>query len=117
MRFKADENLPEEFPEMFRDAGWDAVSVYEQELGGKVDERIASVCATESRILITLDVGFANIRAYPLKDYPGIIGLRLRRQDKPAVLEVARRLIGMLASRPITRELWIVDEQRIRIRT
>jgi hypothetical protein len=34
MRFKTDENLPEEFAEILRTAGWDALSVVEQQLGG-----------------------------------------------------------------------------------
>ncbi len=37
MRFKTDENLPEEIAEILRAAGWDAFSVIEQQLGGKVD--------------------------------------------------------------------------------
>lgn len=117
MQFKTDENLPEEFAQTLRDAGWDAWSVYEQELGGEVDKRIASICVAESRILVTLDVGFGNIKAYSPTAYPGIIILRLRRQDKPAVLEVARRLVAMLRLRPILHELWIVDEERVRVRT
>ncbi len=117
MRFKTDENLPEELAQSLRDAGWDGLSVYEQDLGGNVDARIATICASETRILSTLDVGFGNIKAYPPSAYPGIIVLRLKRQDKPIVLEVARRLIAALRLRSITNELWIVDEERIRVRS
>src|SRR3954463_11913316 len=61
MRFKTDENLPEEFAEVFRAAGWDALSVVEQQLGGTVDPKIARICVAERRALITLDLGFADI--------------------------------------------------------
>jgi predicted nuclease of predicted toxin-antitoxin system len=117
MRFKTDENLPEEVAEALRDAGWNALSVGQQRLSGRDDAHIASVCAEEARILVTLDVGFGNIKSYPPSHYPGIIVLRLRRQDKPAVLSVARRLIEALRIRSVANELWIVDDERIRVRT
>lgn len=82
-----------------------------------MDTTIAQICAAESRILVTLDVGFGNIRAYPPGNYPGMIVLRLRRQDKPTVLEVTRRLIASLQLRSVANSLWIVDEERIRVRS
>ena len=42
--------------------------------------------------------------------------MRLGRQDKPSVLAVAHRLVMALHERSIDRELWIVDDRRIRIR-
>jgi predicted nuclease of predicted toxin-antitoxin system len=117
MRFKTDENLPEEFAQTLREEGWDALSVYEQNLGGNPDPRIAEVCIAEARVLITLDLGFANIKAYPPHDTPGTIVLRLKRQDKLAVLEVARRLASALRLRPIVNQLWVVDHERIRVRS
>jgi predicted nuclease of predicted toxin-antitoxin system len=86
MRFKIDENLPEELVQLLRDAGWDATSVVEQELGGSDDPKIRDVCDAEGRILITFDRGFSNIRAYVPELHPGFIVFRLRSQDKPHVL-------------------------------
>jgi predicted nuclease of predicted toxin-antitoxin system len=116
MRFKTDENLPEEFAELLRAAGWDALSIVEQQLGGTVDPQIATICQAESRILVTLDLGFADIRMYPPAQYPGLIVLRPSAQDKPRVLALANRLIMALRDRTINHELWIVDDRRIRIR-
>jgi hypothetical protein len=42
MKFKTDENLPVEFAEEFREAGHDAVSVYDQRLTGRPDVDIRS---------------------------------------------------------------------------
>ena len=117
MRFKTDENLPEEFAEVFRLAGWDAVSVVQQQLDGNADPKIARVCIAEARVLVTLDVGFADIRSYPPRDYAGIIVLRAQQQDKQSVLAIANRVVMALREHPIDRELWIVDERRIRIRS
>ena len=77
---------------------------------------IASVCQRERCALVTLDIGFSDIRMYPPKLYPGLIVLRLRQQEKPRVLEVLRHLIPVLASERLEHRLWIVEEDRIRIR-
>jgi len=65
---------------------------------------------------VTLDLDFADIRAYLPVDYAGVIVFRLRRQDKPHILEVCAQLLLLLARQPLTQRLWIVEEDRIRIR-
>jgi predicted nuclease of predicted toxin-antitoxin system len=117
MRFKTDENLPEEFAQILRAANWDALSVVEQRLRGSVDSEIARICQSEERVLITLDIGFADIRSYPPREYIGIIALRPARQDKPSILAIASRIVMALNDHPINHELWIVDDRRIRIRS
>lgn len=117
MRFKTDENLPEEFAAILRAAGWDALSVIGQELGGRVDPHIAAICRDESRVLVTLDLGFADIRTYPPGDCDGLIVLRPSSQDKHCILALANRLVMALREHPIDRELWVVDDRRIRIRS
>lgn len=117
MRFKTDENLPEEFAEILRAAGWDALSVIEQQLGGTLDPRIASICKAESRVLVTLDLGFGDIRTYSPADYAGVIVFRPLSQDKRSMLAIANRLVMALREHPIDRELWVVDDRRIRIRS
>ena len=88
----------------------------QQDLGGKADTDIASICQRERRALVTLDMDFADIRTYPPKQFSGLIVLRLRRQDKPRVLEVLSHLVPVLSSEPPEHRLWIVEEDRIRIR-
>ena len=116
MEFKVDENLPVEVADLLRQVGYDAVTVFEQHLEGSPDSDIASACQEEGRTLITLDTDFADIRAYPPAQFPGLIVLRLHRQDKPHVLEVIERLIPLLSSEPLEHLLWIVEETRLRIR-
>lgn len=117
MRFKVDENLPIEVADLLRQVGYDAVTALEQHLGGASDSDIASLCQEEGRILITLDTDFADIRAYPPAQFPGLMVLRLHSQDKPHVLEIIGRLLPLLASEPLERLLWIVGETRVRIRS
>jgi predicted nuclease of predicted toxin-antitoxin system len=116
IKFKVDENLPVEVAGSLRQAGYDAATVSEQHLAGSPDSDIAFVCQQEGRALITLDTGFADIRTYPPEQFPGLIVLRLRWQDKSHVLEILDRLIPMLSSEPLEHLLWIVDETHIRIR-
>ena len=81
------------------------------------DPKIAQISVAEHRALITLDLGFADIRTYPPNDYAGIIVLRPGQQDKTSVLAIANRLVMALRDHPIENELWIVDDRRIRIRS
>ena len=116
MRFKIDENLPIEVADLLKSAGHEAVTVFEQGLGGASDNEIISACRQESRAILTLDAGFADIRTYPPKEFSGVVVLRLSRQDKPNVLRVIKSLMPVLALESVERSLWIVEENRIRIR-
>lgn len=115
MKFKIDENLPEESAGYFRSRGFDCHSVFDESISGFPDASIASVCQAEDRILITLDVDFANIMNYPPTDYPGIIVLRLRRQDKVSLMAFLPRVVDLLGREEIAGRLWIMDEGRTRI--
>ena len=83
---------------------------------GSADPSIATICQDEQRILITLDLDFANIKTHPPQDYHGIIVLRLARQDRDTVLAIMPRILVLLQAEPIAQRLWIVDETRTRIR-
>ena len=116
MKIKVDENLPIEVARMLNDAGHDALSVLDQSMGGASDEEIAGICKNEDRILITLDVGFSDIRVHPPRENPGLIVFRLRRMNKAYVLDMVGRVMEALGREEIDGRLWIVDESRIRIR-
>lgn len=116
MRFKVDENLPVEVAHLLREAGHEATTVLDQHLGGTDDWTVASICQQEARALVTLDLDFSDIRTYPPTHYAGVVVLRLMRQDKPHVLEVCARMIPLLSDEPLAQRLWIVEENRIRIR-
>lgn len=116
MRCKLDENLPSDAADLLSEAGHDAISVLAQGLGGDRDTVIAAACAAENRILITADTDFADIRAYPPRESPGIVVLRLRSQRKDWVLRAVRQLSRVLENESPRQRLWIVEEDRIRVR-
>jgi predicted nuclease of predicted toxin-antitoxin system len=116
VKFKVDENLPDEFVALLSEAMHDTMSVNTEGLQGKKDHELLQVCAREGRILITLDLDFADIRAYPPQHYPGFIVLRVARQDKENLIQVFKRAIPLIGKEPLEQHLWIVEETRIRIR-
>jgi len=115
-KFKVDENLPVDVADLLRQGGYDALTVHDENLVGTSDAKLASVCRDEKRTLVTLDTDFADIGAYPPKDYSGFIVLRLKMQDKQHVVKVFNRLMKMLPVEKLVQQLWIVDENRIRVR-
>jgi len=64
MDFKIDENLPIEVARVFAEAGHSGSTAMEEGLGGSSDQAIAEKCQAEGLVLVTLDVGFADIGTY-----------------------------------------------------
>lgn len=116
MRFKVDENLPQEIADLLRQAQHDAVTVYDQQLAGVQDQEILDVCGKEARALVTLDLDFADIRTYPPQQFRGLIVLRTHYQDKPHLIQVMKGILPLMEREPIDRQLRIVEESRVRIR-
>lgn len=116
MNFKLDENMPVEAADLLRAVGHDATTVFDEDLAGADDKAIAARVVVEGRALITTDLDFADIRAYPPREYCGIIVIRGKRQDKSFLLERVRHLLGLLQTEPLTQALWIVTPYRVRIR-
>ncbi|MFP5307149.1 MAG: DUF5615 family PIN-like protein, partial [Gammaproteobacteria bacterium] len=65
MKFKLDENLSPTLANLFAGVADDVHSVTEQALNGQPDTRVIDVCRREGRTLLTLDLDFSNIHAYP----------------------------------------------------
>jgi len=115
VKFKLDENLSPTLSDAFAADGHDAHSVVEQALGGEKDGRVIEVCAREGRVLVTLDLDFANIQRYPPAIYPGIAVLRLGTQAHSAVEKAIGQMLALLHRERLAGTLWIVEDVRIRI--
>lgn len=116
MRFKTDENLPLEVCDLLQEAGHNAVSLFAQQFGGRPDCDVALICRSENRALITLDNDFADILTYPPDKYPGIIVIRSEKQSKPSILAFIIRIIEVIKSETVDGKLWIIEQNRIRVR-
>lgn len=73
MKFRIDENLPVELVSLFEKGGYEADSVLSESIGGCADEDLFNICQTESRVIVTLDLDFADIRRYPPERSSGIV--------------------------------------------
>ncbi|MGH7687109.1 MAG: DUF5615 family PIN-like protein [Candidatus Dormibacteria bacterium] len=60
MRIKLDENLGRRAAEAFRAAGHDVATAHEQQLTSATDQEVFDVCVSEGRLLVSLDIDFAN---------------------------------------------------------
>ena len=116
MRFKVDEYLPAQCVDQVRDTGHAALSVHDQGLSGAPDPRVAEVCTAEERVLVSLDLDFADIRTYPPSESAGIIVFRLRSQDAVTLRRVVDRLLVLLPDESPAGRLWVVEEDKVRIR-
>ncbi len=101
---------------VFSEAGHDAMTAIAQDLGGKPDASLFETCCREGRALVTLDKGFADIRAYPPQEHAGVIVLKLNSQSLAGVVEIIGRVIRLLEDHPIEGTLWIVDDNKVRFR-
>ena len=77
MRFKLDENMPNDLAIFLNEIGHDVKTVNEEGLSGSPDERLLPVAHQEKRIFLTFDLDFADVRAYPPNTHSGIIVFRL----------------------------------------
>jgi predicted nuclease of predicted toxin-antitoxin system len=116
MRAKLDENLPIEAAELLRTAGWECDSVHDEGLAGAGDPEVAAACQTGARVLFTLDLDFADIRAYPPSEYVGIVVLRPAEPSRRQVLELVSRVLPVLSEEWMAHRLWIVEPARVRVR-
>jgi predicted nuclease of predicted toxin-antitoxin system len=113
-KLKLDENLPRDALLVLQAAGYDALSVFDQRLGGVVDQVLFDVCRAEGRTIVTLDLDFSNVRVFNPTGHPGVIVLRPHSQDVVSIVALVKRMLVALASEPIAGTLWIVEDDRIR---
>ena len=115
-RFKLDEYLHRDAKALLLAAGHDAETATDEHLGGNPDLKVLDACRTESRILITLDLDFADIRLYPPSTHPGVWVLRPATQSIENTLSVLKGALALLETEETARRLWIVEPGRVRIR-
>ena len=115
MKVKLDENLGVMGAVFLKAAGFDVVTVADQNLLSRPDADLARICATEGRCLVTLDRDFSDPLRYPPSRYAGIIVVRLPGQFRLPQLERALALVVEASKQTDVRgRLWIAEVDRIR---
>jgi predicted nuclease of predicted toxin-antitoxin system len=115
VKFKLDENLGRTAFLAFEAAGHDVSTVHLQRMSGAPDNTVFAVCRDEGRILVTLDLDFANPLTFDPRTAAGVAVLRLPKNHAPSDISVVvQRLLAELGSRSMAGALWIVRADRIR---
>ena len=92
-KFKLDENFGREMQQIFRERGFDADTVRDENLHGARDLRVLQAATAEDRILVTRDQDFANVLIFPPEETAGIAVIRVPGRVALALL---RKLISAL---------------------
>ena len=116
VRFKLDENLPRDVEALLRDAGHDVQTVLEERLGGSPDPDVLEACRGESRVLITFDLDFSDIRLYPPAGHSGVWVLRPHTQSIDNTHVLLKSALVALESESAHARLWIIEPGNVRIR-
>jgi predicted nuclease of predicted toxin-antitoxin system len=96
--------------------GFDAETVFDEGLQGAADSTIASHCRTENRILLTLDLGFGDLRKYTPGTHPGIIVFRPVSSGPAAVKALVTQFFSTASLVEFQECIAIVEPDRVRIR-
>lgn len=116
LRFMLDENLPRRVEPALLQLGHDVETVLSEGMAGAQDADVLAACTAESRILITLDLDFADLRVYPPGSHCGIWVLRPVSQAFDKILNLALAGLRLSALERTDGQLWVIDERRVRIR-
>jgi predicted nuclease of predicted toxin-antitoxin system len=120
MQFKLDECLPGEYAAIIRNRGFNTVTVREQRAGGASDDDLLALCRGENRVLVTVDLGIANVIEYPPYAYAGVVVLRPRDYSRVDFTRAITALLDFVSSQSpafsITGKLAIVNpDLRVRL--
>jgi predicted nuclease of predicted toxin-antitoxin system len=94
VKVKLDENIPRSARQVLIAAGHDVDTVVDEDLGGASDPQVVAAAAADGRLLITLDRGLGDIRAYPPGSHAGILVLRPSDQSARTVAAALAEVVA-----------------------
>jgi len=92
VKIKLDENIPVSTSQVLMEIGHDVETVIGEGLAGHDDPTVLAAASAEERLLVTLDRGFGDVRAYPPGSHGGIVVLRPDSQAVSSVLSTVSSL-------------------------
>ncbi len=116
MKFKLDENLPASSSAILVNAGHDVDTVADEKLIGAPDQDVVAAATGAGRILISLDRGLGDIRAYPPGSHAGIIVLRLADQSATAAIKALSDLVTLTNPDSLAGAVAVLQRGLLRIR-
>ena len=116
MKFKLDENLSRHLKQGLEALKHDVMTVADEGLLSQPDTVIARAANNEHRILLTLDVEFADLRKYPPGKHPGIVLFRPVNFGPLAVNRFIEAFVRETDFESIAGCVVVVEPARVRIR-
>lgn len=116
MRVKVDEDLPRAAAIILREAGYEAIGVREQSMGGYADAALWRAVQAEGRFLVTADKGFADIRFYAPGTHAGVLLLRPEQDGIRPVIELLERVLANFALETLAEAVAVATPRGVRIR-
>lgn len=114
--FKLDENLSRHLQSELENLGFDVSTAADEGLLGRPDADIASAAKSEERILLTLDLDFADVVRFPPGTHPGIILFRPSSMGPGTVNRFVTANVRILDFSRLAGSLVVVEPARIRVR-
>ena len=114
MKFKLDENVPVGMASFLVQKGHQVETVQSEGLCGAIDDIILKAAISENRVLLTFDLDFADIRAYPVGQHCGIVVFRLRNQAWSVLQKPIEQFLKEIDLEILQGSLTIVEETRVR---
>jgi len=116
MKFKLDENLPQELADDLLRLGHDADTVHSEGISGAEDSEVVKAASSAARILMTLDKGVASLPQYPIDEHAGVVLFRPGSFGRGEVLSFVRLRLEILLQMELAGHLTVVGPSRIRVR-
>jgi predicted nuclease of predicted toxin-antitoxin system len=119
-RFLIDEDSPKGLVRLLTDCGYDAIHVVTAGLSGTKDPQLAVWAKEQDRIIISRDLGFANLTTYPVGTHPGMMVIRAPYESTALqIIAVVERFLPIIREDRLSLRgaLVIIEPEKYRIRT
>lgn len=116
MELKLDEKFSRHLKPVLMALGHDTLTAADENLLSRPDTEIAHASKREKRMVLTLDIEFADLRKYPPGSHPGIILFRPQSLSPLSVNKFIADFIGRTELDKLAACVAVVDPVHVRVR-
>lgn len=117
MKFLLDENISPKTYKFLKNLGHDMADVRLLNVKGIKDRQLIEIAAKQTRILITFDLDFSDLRDPMAKKLPGLIILRTKRFSSQFINVLLENFIVKHKPKDIAGKICIITESQVRFRS